>query len=237
MVVILNVNELEKGVQEVKYILTTFPNVSVFVSANSENAEWILSLMRAGAFEFLSHPLNKNELVTALQKIGRLYLPKVEAQGKTGTIISVYNPVGGMGTTTIAVNLATALASDGKQKVALVDLNLHSGDVSAFLDLNPTYTLSSVTSNITRLDTNFLMSVMSKHSSGVYVLTEPVDVDETSTITPEQLHRVLTHLSESFSYVIIDTGGPLDGCNMSIFQISDHILFTIVLSLPALKKY
>ncbi len=236
MVVILQVSELEKGVQEVRYILSTFHNVSVFVSADHEKADWVLGLMRAGAIEYLNHPLNTVDLATALQKIGRLYIPKPETHIKQGKIISVYNPAGGVGTTTIAVNLATCLANNGHTKVALVDLNLRSGDVSSFLDINPAYTLSSVTSNITRLDANFLMSVMLKHSAGMYVLTEPIDVDESSNITPEQLHRVLTYIAEAFEYVIIDVGGPLIDCNLAIFEVSDHILYAMNLSLPGLKN-
>jgi pilus assembly protein CpaE len=135
----------------------------------------------------------------------------------------------------VAVNLAAALATNDT-KVALVDLNLYSGDISTFLDVNPTYTLSSVTSNIARLDANFLMSVMARHSSGPYILTEPMEVDEAISITPEQVSRVLEFLSGVFSYVIVDCGGQLDGCNMAIFESSNLILFTTVLSLPAIKN-
>ena len=153
----------------------------------------------------------------------------------TGKIISVYYPTGGMGTTTVAVNLAASLALEGT-KVALVDLNLFSGDISTFLDVNPTYTLSSVTSNIDRLDANFLMSVMTRHSSGPFVLTEPVEVDDAISITPEQVQRILKFLKGVFNYVVVDCGGQLAGCNMAVFESSDLILFTTALSLPALKN-
>jgi pilus assembly protein CpaE len=80
------------------------------------------------------------------------------------------------------------------------------------------------------------MSVMTRHSSGIYVLTEPHEVDEVSDITPEQIRRVLAFLKEVFAYVIIDTGGQLAGCNMTVFENSDRVLFNTVLSLPALKN-
>jgi pilus assembly protein CpaE len=117
-----------------------------------------------------------------------------------------------------------------------VDLNLFSGDVASFLNMNPTYTLSSITSNVSRLDASFLMSVMTKHSSGIYVLTEPVEVDETANITTEQINRVLAMLRTVFTYIIIDTGGSLMGCNSTTFESSDYILFNTVLSLPSLKN-
>ena len=235
MVVILHVSELEKGIEEIKLLLSSFPRISVFVTAAKENTGWVLSLMRAGAIEYILHPLEPSDLKDALQKVGRLWFPKVEPEKNLGKIISVYNPVGGMGTTTMAVNLAAALAKDG-QKVALVDLNLFSGDVATFLDINPTYNLSSVTNNITRLDVNFLMSVMEKHSSGMYVLTEALDVDETSTITPEHLRRLLGFLGEVFPFVVVDVGGYIEGCSAAVFEMSQHILYTAVLNLPSLKN-
>jgi pilus assembly protein CpaE len=235
MVVILELNEIDQGVDDIKLILSRFPRTSVFVTSANRSTDWILRSMRAGAIEYLLKPVDPKEMGEAMQKVGRLWVPKPAGIDEEGKIIAVYNPVGGMGTTTIAVNLAAKLC-EGDKKVALVDLNLFGGDVDSFLDFSPKYTLSSVTTNISRLDANFLMSVMTRHSSGIYVLTEPHEVDEASEITPEQVRRVLAFLKEIFSYVIIDTGGHLAGCNLTVFENSDHVLFNTVLSLPALKN-
>ena len=235
MLVILEVKDIDLGVADVRSILSRFTQTSVFVTCEDRSTDWILRAMRAGAIEYLLKPVDPKELAEALQKVGRLWVPKPAEREKEGKIISVYNPVGGMGTTTIAVNLAACLAASN-DKVALVDFNLFSGDVASFLDFSPKYTLSSVTGNISRLDANFLMSVMSRHSSGVYVLTEPLEVDEASDITPEQIRRVLVFLKEVFAYVVVDTGGQLAGCNMTVFEYSDRVLFNTVLSLPALKN-
>ncbi|CAG1012847.1 Septum site-determining protein MinD [Anaerolineales bacterium] len=234
-IVILEVKELEKGVDTIRSILSRFPRTSIFVTAAEKNPDWILKLLRAGAVEYLVKPVEKIELLEALQKAGRLWESRQSEDAPSGKIITVYNPIGGMGTTTVAVNVAAALAAKN-EKVALVDLNLFSGDVATCLDVTPRYTLSSVTSNIARLDASFLMSVMTRHSSGVYVLTEPLEVEDTAGITPEQVNRVLGFLKGVFSYIVIDTGGPLFGCNLATFKNSDHILFTTVLSLPALKN-
>lgn len=235
MVVILLVDDLEKGVKEVSYIVATFPRVSVFVTADNNTTEWVLGLMRAGAIEYLFHPLQTSALRDAIQKVGRIWMPMSDNVKQKGKVITVYNPLGGMGTTTIAVNLATCLATESAN-VALIDLNLFSGDVATFLNINPTYTLSSVTKNISRLDSNFLTSVMTQHPLGMSVLTEPLEVDESSEVTPEQLTRILHVLSEMFAYVIIDTGGHIVGGNVSVFEASDHILYTTVMNLPGLKN-
>ncbi|HJV64133.1 MAG TPA: AAA family ATPase [Geomonas sp.] len=234
-VVILGIDNIEQGIKDVQYITLRHPRVSVIACSSEKNVEWFLSIMRAGAVEYLLRPIGQEELKQSLQKVGRFLLPTPVEEMPAGEIISVYNPIGGMGTTTVAVNLAAALAGEGT-KVALVDLNLDAGDVNTFLNVNPTYTLSSVTSNTDRLDANFLMSVMTRHPSGPFVLTEPVEVDEAASIRPEQVQRVLELLRGIFSYVIVDCVGQLAGCNMAIFRSSDLILFTTTLSLPALKN-
>jgi pilus assembly protein CpaE len=235
MVVILEVYNAATGTEEIKHILSKSPRTSIFVTSTEKSSDLILSTMRAGAVEYLLEPVEATDLAEALQKVGRLWVTKPAESALSGKIISVYNPIGGMGTTTVAVNLAATIAANGG-KVALVDLNLYSGDVSSFLDVNPAYTLSSVTSNVARLDASFLMSVMTKHASGVYVLTEPLEVDEALDITPEQIVRVLALLKGVFTHVVIDTGGSIAGCNQTIFESSDYILFNTVLSLPSLKN-
>ena len=233
--VILKVDDIETGTEEVKLLLQRFPRLSVFVTSTQKDSDWILKLMRAGASEYILEPVEMGDLAESIQKITRIWAPMPAEILGGGKICSVYNPIGGMGTTTVAVNLAAFLAQKN-EKVALVDLNLFSGDVASFLNMNPTYTLSSITSNVSRLDASFLMSVMTKHSSGIYVLTEPVEVDETANITTEQINRVLAMLRTVFTYIIIDTGGSLMGCNSTTFESSDYILFNTVLSLPSLKN-
>ena len=237
IVTIIAINDLEQGIKDIQSIFAVAPQNTVFVTTAEKNPDWILKLIRAGAQEYLLKPLEANDLLEGLQKAGRLYIdrsPKIEPVAN-GKLISVYNPIGGMGTTTIAVNLAAALAQKS-DKVALVDLNFFSGDAAIFLDLNPKYTLSSLTANVSRLDDNFLMSVMARHASGVYLLSDPLDVDEAVEITPEQIQRILLFLKGIFDYVIIDTGGPLHGINQLTFENSNKIIYNTILSLPALKN-
>lgn len=237
IVTILAVNNLEQGIRDIQSIFSIAQQSTVFVTTPEKNPDWILRLMRAGAQEYLLKPFDRNELLEAMQKAGRLHIsrhPGTETVAN-GKVISVYNPIGGMGTTTIAVNLAAALAQKSN-KVALVDLNFFSGDAAIFLDLNPKYTLSSLTANVSRLDNNFLMSVMARHSSGVYLLSDPVDVDETVGITPEQIGRIIVFLKSIFEYIVIDTSGPLHGINQLTFENSHKIIYNTILSLPALKN-
>jgi pilus assembly protein CpaE len=234
-VVFLGVDDIQKGIKDVQIITLMYPRVSVIACSSESSSDWILALMRAGAVEYLLRPIAQEELKHSLQKVGRFLFAAPAEEAPIGRIISVYNPIGGMGTTTVAVNLAAALADEGV-KVALVDLNLEAGDVNTFLNVDPAYTLSAVTSNVGRLDANFLMSVMTRHPSGPYLLTEPLEIDDAVSITPEQVHRILGFLRGIFDYVVVDCVGQLAGCNLSIFKDSQLILFTTTLSLPTLKN-
>lgn len=234
-IVIFEVKDIERGIGEVKQILANFPGTSVFITAQEKNPDWILRLVRVGASEYLTKPIVAAELIDAVNKVSRLHNQRSGPASKKGSAISVYNPSGGMGTTTIAVNLAATLAARG-EKVALIDLNLFSGDVAAFLDLAPRYTLSNVTAKTGQIDASFLRSVIVPHSSGVHVLNGPVDLGDADRILPEQLQEVIGILQTIFAYTIIDTGGQLFGCNMATFDCSDRILFTTLLNIPALKN-
>jgi pilus assembly protein CpaE len=234
-VVLLEVKDLEQGVKETSFIISRWPETKVFALAAAKDPDWILRLVRAGAAEYLTKPIVSAELVEAIQKVARSSgVGKGEDTG-AGRTITVYNPSGGVGTTTVAVNLAAALAAQGK-KVALMDGNLFCGNVTSFLDFTPRYDLSSTTSNLGRLDGNFLMSVMERHRSGLHVLSAPLDLEEAAEVTPEQLREVIAVMQEAFSYTIIDAGGHITSCNQAIFASSDLIFFTTVLDLPSLKN-
>ena len=234
-IVMLEVKEIEQGVKEVAYLTGKFPQATLFVTATDKNPDWILRLVRAGAGEYLTRPVNSQELAEAIQKVARQHIQRRGQSGERGSVIAVYNPSAGMGTTTIAVNLAATLAKQGKQ-VALIDLNFFSGDVTAFLDLNPRYTLSSLIAKKGQIDASLLKSVIVRHGSGIQVLNGPKDLVEADRIPPELLQEVIAVFQSAFDFTIVDSGGPLFGCNLATFDCSDRVLFTTVLNLPALNN-
>jgi len=233
-IAILDVQEIEQGVREVALLVSRFPRTALFVTAAQKNPDWILRLVRAGAQEYLLKPVDAGELVEAIRKVSRLHAQQ-GATGKREAVVSVYNPAGGMGITTVAVNVAAALAARGKE-TALIDLNLASSDVATFLDLAPRYTLSSVAAKVGALDASFLRSVIVGHASGIHVLNGPDEPGESAKVQPELVREVLAVSRSIYEYTVIDLGGALNGCNQVTLDASDLILFTTVLSLPALRN-
>ncbi len=233
-VVILEVQSISQGVRDVSTILTIIPHSMIIVTSVEKQPDWILTLIRAGAGEYLTTPINSEELEDALERAARMFEQK-QGTETGGKVITVYNPSGGMGTTTISVNLAATLAAKGGT-TSLVDLNPFSSDLVAFLDLNPAYTLSSIQETGERVDTSFLMSVMTPHSSGVKVLCGPEEIGLTAEITPNQILNLLTLIRSQFSVTIIDAGGSLSDRNLEIFNGSNLIIYPLLLTLPALNN-
>ncbi len=130
---------------------------------------------------------------------------------KEGKIINVIGSKGGVGTTTIAVNLAVCLAEKERiRSVALVDMNLLFGDVPLFLEIEPTYNWSDITDCISRLNDVLLRDILSVDASGVCVLPSPSYLSTQNVVTPEIIEHLLLLLRRVFDFVIIDGGQPLD---------------------------
>ena len=115
-IVLLEAKDVEQGVKETSFIVSRWPETKVFALAAEKDPDWILRLVRAGASEYLTKPIVSAELVEAIRKVARNSSVSGLENKKEGTTVAVYNPSGGMGTTTIAVNLAAALAAR-KEKV------------------------------------------------------------------------------------------------------------------------
>lgn len=233
-IVLLEVQDLERGARETELLLSRCPHSATFVSSATMSPEWILKLIRAGANEYLSRPVSGTELADAVRKIAKTHAVSRASEGSKGEVFSVYHPSGGVGTTTVAVNLAATLAAQG-HSTALVDLNLVGTDVSAFLDLTPRYNLACMAPKAGQLDTSFLKSIMMQHSCGVEVLDGPNQPGEASRISADLVQEVVALLRTLFDYTVIDAGGELSGCNLSAFELSDRVLFTTVLSIPSLR--
>ena len=127
-----------------------------------------------------------------------------DTKARSSTVIAVAGATGGVGATSLAVNLGCILAANQENSVALVDIDLCLGDADVFLDTIPDYTLVDVAQNVTRLDFTLLKRSLTKHASGLYLLPRPIQLEDASLITPDDLRRVVGLLKATFSHVIID---------------------------------
>ena len=159
-----------------------------------------------------------------------------EGGGNNGQIITVVGVGGGVGSTSLSVNLAAALGQDPAASPVIIDLDLTLGDADVWLDIIPDYTIRDVSENISRLDYGLLKRSLTRHDCGVYLLPRPVDVEGQDLVRPDDLRRILALLKATFSHLIIDVSksfGPLD---MSAMEVSDRILLVTQLDLTCLRN-
>ena len=225
----------DKTLKWIERIKLEFPDTAIFVSSAVKTPELVISAMRAGAQEFLSRPIDSSELKKAIEKV-----LKIKAQIKTqaptrGRIISVFSKKGGLGVTTLAVNLGVALSQIAEKKAALIDLDLQLGDITSFLNLTPDYNILDACNEDSGVDAVKLQSCMTHHDSGVFVLSEPKNPAESENISSSQINQILRHLRSMFSYVIVDTPHAFDSRTLEAFELSDHIIVVVVPNVSSIR--
>lgn len=229
-------NDVDKAIELVAKLNEASPECSILVVSGSADGKLILRAMRAGAKEFLNQPVRIQDLLDSLERIADRRFGKGESKARGSSVIAVAGATGGVGVTSLAVNLGCALARDPKNTVALVDLDLCLGDADVFLDTIPDYTLVDVAQNVTRLDFALLKRSLTKHSSGLFLLPRPVQMEDASLITPEDFQRVLGLLKATFTHLVIDLSKSYSALDMVALQAANHILLVTQLDLPCLRN-
>jgi pilus assembly protein CpaE len=210
-----------------------FPTTAVMATAPGGDAETVLKSVRAGAKEYLSRPVEDDEIRKAVDRLFRQSGPRKAAASK---VISIFSNKGGTGTSTIAVNLAVALSRVSGKDVALADFDHHAGEVSLFLNLAPSRTVADLVAGSAKLDAASVQSALVKHDSGVFVLCEPDRPEQTEGITGPRIHESLEHLTSSFSYVVCDLSHSFNDVTLEVFDNSSNILVVTLLNLPAIRS-
>ncbi|HSF32998.1 MAG TPA: AAA family ATPase [Candidatus Tectomicrobia bacterium] len=230
-------DDRHKTFARVQALLTQAPAAEVFLTASHTEPEVLLNAWRAGVKEFIPQPLQREELEQALKRFKERHQGKNRGGAKNGRIVNVIGSKGGVGTTTLAVNLAVSLReAQENSSVVLLDLNTQFGDVALFLDMEPTHTLADIAKNLVRLDTTFLMSTLTKHRSGIYVLPSPKAVEEIGVITPESVQQTLALLQTLFDYVVVDSGHSLDDLTASALNMSQTVFLVSGLTIPVMRN-
>ncbi|MAT69291.1 MAG: pilus assembly protein CpaE [Planctomycetaceae bacterium] len=226
-----------QAVSLISQVLAKCPETTVLVSSHSTDGRLILESMRAGAKEFLTEPVKAEDLATAIQRIQR---QSATARGETDrsgcNVIAVAGATGGVGASSIAVNLSCALAADPQHSVVLADLDLALGDADVFLDTIPEYTLADVAQNVERLDLTLLKKSLTKHSSGVHLLPRPLQLEDSQLITSDRLQRIVGLLKTSFSHIVLDLSKGYSPVDMAALRMCDHVLMVTQLDLPCLRN-
>ncbi len=225
-----------KALDLVARLATASPDCAILVVSSSNDGGLILQALRAGAKEFLTQPVRLEDLLAALNRISQRRFGRGENRHRGSQVIAVAGAIGGVGTTSIAVNLGCMIARDPQNSVALIDLDMCLGDADVFLDTIPDYTLVDVAQNVTRLDFALLKRSLTKHSSGLYLLPRPVQLEDIPLITPDNLQRVIGLLKATFTHVVLDLSKAYTPIDLVALEMANEILLVTQLDLPCLRN-
>jgi len=239
---ILFVDTGEKSEQDLKKIESAKTSNSakeIFLTAPRFEYDFMIQTIRLGVKEFFIQPIKKEEVETAFLKFraGQEIIVKEPKKIKKGKIINVIGSKGGIGTTTVAVNLAVSLAeSKSSPIVALMDMNRLFGEIPIFLNLNSPFNWGEVARNISRADQTYLMSILAKHNSGIYVLPSPTGIDGVNVANADVIRQILDLMTQAFDSIIIDGGQSFNETSLKILEMSDFVFLIAILSLPCLAN-
>lgn len=230
-------SDLDKDFQIIGSLLELGAVGDVFLTSSDFTPEVLQRAIREGVKDFFSQPINTSEVKQSLERFRNRKENSSEdaKRPKESKILTVIGSKGGIGTTTVAVNVAVSLAQNQSvHSVALMDFDAVLGEIPFFLEIKPTYHWGEITRNMSRLDSTFLHNILVKHASGVYVLPSPRRLNGYEAATPDILERILTVMKESFEYVVIDLGKTLNVNSSKIIEISDELMLVSVQSIPCL---
>ncbi len=236
-VAMINIDgSVERALALIERLRGAHPKCHLFAISKSTDGQLILKAIRAGAKEFLTSPVEVEDLYAALERLLQEKFSGADGKARGCKMIAVAGATGGVGCTSIAVNIGCNIARNPENTVALVDLDLALGDADVFLDSIPDYSLVDVTENVARLDFQLLRKSLTKHSSGLYLLPRPVQLQDLDLITPDTLRKVFGLLRASFSHVVIDLSKSFSQVDLTALELCNEIVLIVQLDLPCLRN-
>ncbi len=224
--------------ERVRQLLSTAPEVEVFLTASHMDPQLLLEAFRSGVKEFLSQPLTRQDVEPALTRFEERFACKASGRElHAGRVVAVVGVRGGVGTSTVATNLAVSVQQSRRQEpIALMDLDLYGGDLGLFLDMPVSQGLTHLAKDISRLDETILRSTLVRHSSGLQFLASGCGAYDDQKLAPGSMMRILALLRSFHRHVFIDCGHILEASVREVMDSADQILLVTTLSLPAIRR-
>jgi pilus assembly protein CpaE len=253
-IVLMDINmPVMDGLTATERLQQEAPRTQIIIVSVQDDRDYMRQAIRAGAADYVSKPISGEELAESIRRAYRRIPQQVIApprdervwerdyeRGAQGQVITVLGCKGGIGKTTLAVNIAVGLArADPSKKVVLVDANLYFGDVSIFLNTRGQYTiidlLSMVVEEPDQLDPQSTEMVFLPHESGIKLLIGPRQPVELGSIPAGAVINLLTYLKTQFDYIVVDTSTTYDDVLAATIQSADIILLLVAATVPAIK--
>jgi pilus assembly protein CpaE len=230
LIVFVLPSDRERGLALLASIARSAPGKVLAVGPTTD-AKLMLQALRSGAVDYVDSADLEVELESALKRMVEAAAKPAEA----GRLIALLAPNGGSGSSTLAVNLAVALAIEYKS-VGLLDMKFEGGDLASLLDLRPTFTLADLCQNATRLDRVMFERSLVKHEAGVHMLAPPQDLSAVGHVRPDGVSLAVSLARASFPYVLADVDHTFREEQMIVLRQADVIVIVFRLDFASLRN-
>ncbi|MCP4589956.1 MAG: AAA family ATPase [bacterium] len=224
--------DIEFGVNLVRRIVDTVPEMSVLGVSRRTDPQTIISAMRAGCAQFVCAPVDQHDFRNAVERIraARMAMPHSSYR------ICVVGASGGVGATTLSCNLSMELAQVSKRICALVDLNLEYGDASFTFDCDPRFSIADLCGTGTPIDRTMVESAIHQLPCDVALLCRPTKATDARQVTPEGVEQALRVLSAMHQNVVVDLPRSFSFLSAAALEGADLIMVVAQLSIPSIRN-
>lgn len=242
-VVVIGMEEpVARPLKSIEGLVLSQPGILIVAISSLGGRDHMRKAMQAGARDYLVKPVRPRDLHRAVVNLTETELRRqaaLESSGKSlhqGEVISVFGVKGGIGKTSLSVNLATAIAAQTKQRVGLLDLDMQLGDVAVMLNFLPERTIMDAAESVDRLEPELLQSLTWHDPSGVSVLAAPLRPEDADEITSEQVSRIVEVMAQTYDYVVVDTPPLISSQVGAILDRSTLVLLLTTQELLSLRR-
>lgn len=222
----------EAGLSVVQRIVDMSPGCAVLGVSAKSSPETIIAGMRAGCSQFVSAPIDQDDLRQAIERIRATRVNEIRSSQR----ICVVGSCGGTGATTISCNLAMELAHVIHRRVGLVDMNLEFGDVCSSFDISPTYTVADICRQEVDIDRLLLGKALHELPCNVSIMARPNKIEEVFDVTPEGVDSMLRVLGTMFPFIVADLPRNYSFLNAAAVTKADRILIVTQLGVPFIRN-
>ena len=240
------------GFEQVHRLVTIYPELGPVFAAHELSTEVLQHALRSGARDAVQIDGTGEAVAQAVGRVGEVLrtsqstVPSVAgaalpgappmSRQAPGRLVVVFSTKGGVGKSTVAVNVAAAMARQVDDTISLMDADLQFGDVSVMLGIPPDRTVVDAAASIQYADVELMRNLVTRHDSGVMVLPAPSEPTMAAAVPAEDMTAVCAALQGISGFVIVDVPTNFDDTSLALLEAADDVLLVASMDIPSIKN-
>ena len=231
-----------RALQTVEALSDMLPNTAIIGYSTIRKPEAMRKAMVAGVSDFLAAPVKDEDLVNSIYTVlaqqerkRQRIAGEADEPVAAGSVITVFGAKGGIGKTTIATNVATALVQKTHQSAVLIDLDTRFGDVGILMDIPVERSIADLAVDEDSINAEMVQDCLYQHNSGVYILPAPIRPTDWRNVHAGHIEKIVTTLTQSYDYVVLDTPGTFNDIVARALELASVVVLVATVDMASLK--